>query len=65
LKFNKPKNNKKKMYGGDDVSAVVLDIGHTTSRCGHAGEEAPKIIIPSYVGIRNVEQTEGEMTVEA
>ncbi|KAH9824776.1 actin family [Melampsora americana] len=30
-------------YGGDEVSAVVLDMGSSTTRAGYAGEDTPKV----------------------
>ncbi|GAA5820366.1 hypothetical protein JCM11251_005594 [Rhodosporidiobolus azoricus] len=39
-------------YGGDEVGAVVLDIGSSSIRAGYAGEDAPKAVFPSpYVSI--------------
>lgn len=35
------------MYGGDEVSAIVLDIGSYQTRLGYAGEDSPKLVIPS------------------
>ncbi|EIM88243.1 brg1-associated factor b [Stereum hirsutum FP-91666 SS1] len=37
-------------YGGDEVSALVLDIGTSTLRAGYAGDDAPKAIIPTSYG---------------
>ena len=37
-------------YGGDEVSAVVLDIGSSTTRAGYAGEDTPKVVIPTSYG---------------
>lgn len=37
-------------FGGDEVSAVVLDIGSSTTRAGYAGEETPKVVIPTSYG---------------
>ncbi|GAA5983625.1 hypothetical protein JCM10908_000356 [Rhodotorula pacifica] len=34
-------------YGGDEVGAVVLDIGSYAVRAGYAGEDAPKAVFPS------------------
>ncbi|EFA84276.1 actin-like protein 6A [Heterostelium album PN500] len=40
------------MYGGgDDVSAVVLDVGTSYSKGGYAGEDSPKAIFPTDVGV--------------
>lgn len=32
------------MFGGDEVSAVVIDIGQGSVKAGWAGEDAPKVI---------------------
>ena len=32
------------MYGGDEVSAIVLDVGSTSSKAGFAGEDNPKAV---------------------
>ncbi|KAJ3020409.1 Actin-like 6A [Thoreauomyces humboldtii] len=37
-------------YGGDEVSALVFDIGSSTSKVGYAGEDTPKAVFPSWVG---------------
>ncbi|KAK0735038.1 actin family [Lasiosphaeria miniovina] len=38
------------IYGGDEVSALVLDPGYCQTRAGFAGEEMPKQVIPSFYG---------------
>lgn len=38
------------VYGGDDVSAIVLDAGSSLLRAGWAGEDTPRIVIPSSYG---------------
>ncbi|AEO70518.1 17d11f09-ac06-4c34-a366-304b0cc16418 [Thermothielavioides terrestris] len=35
-------------YGGDEVSALVLDPGYCYTRAGFAGEDSPKMVIPSF-----------------
>lgn len=35
----------------DEVAAVVLDPGSHTTRAGYAGEDTPRVITPSYVGV--------------
>lgn len=35
----------------DEVSALVFDIGSSTSKVGYAGEDTPKSVYPSWVGI--------------
>ena len=39
------------MYCGDDVSSVVLDIGTYQTRAGYSGEDMPRCLLPSTVGI--------------
>lgn len=38
------------VYGGDDVSAIVIDPGSSLLRAGWAGEDTPRVIIPSSYG---------------
>ncbi|XP_078161240.1 actin-related protein 4 [Carex rostrata] len=38
------------MYGGDEVSAIVVDLGSYSCKAGYAGEDAPKAVFPSAVG---------------
>ena len=40
------------MYCGDEVSAVVGDIGSNQSKFGFAGEDLPKVVCPSVMGSR-------------
>ncbi|OZJ06401.1 hypothetical protein BZG36_00662 [Bifiguratus adelaidae] len=47
-------------YGGDEVSAVVIDVGSAWTRAGYAGEDTPKALFPSAVGI-----VEGQGTIGA
>ncbi|EDN07105.1 hypothetical protein HCAG_03636 [Histoplasma mississippiense (nom. inval.)] len=37
-------------YGGDEVSAIILDPGYSTVRAGFAGEDTPKSVIPTCYG---------------
>ncbi|KZP24664.1 Actin/actin-like protein, partial [Athelia psychrophila] len=37
-------------YGGDEVSALVVDIGTSSVRAGYAGDDTPKAIIPTSYG---------------
>lgn len=41
------------VYGGDEVGAIVIDIGHGSIRAGFAGEDQPKADIPSMIGVMN------------
>ncbi|CAN8101458.1 unnamed protein product [Discula destructiva] len=36
------------VYGGDEISALVLDPGYFNTRAGFAGEDVPKCIVPSF-----------------
>ncbi|KAI1870671.1 uncharacterized protein JN550_004817 [Neoarthrinium moseri] len=38
------------IYGGDEVSALVLDAGYCHTRAGFAGEDVPKSVLPSFYG---------------
>ena len=38
------------VYGGDEVGAIVLDIGHNSTRLGFAGEDTPMTEVPSIIG---------------
>ncbi|KAL4169455.1 hypothetical protein KRP22_010375 [Phytophthora ramorum] len=40
------------MYCGDDVEAVVGDVGTRLSKFGLAGEDTPQLVLPSVVGRR-------------
>jgi actin-related protein 4 len=35
----------------DEVAALVLDPGYSTTRAGFAGEDTPKSIVPTYYGV--------------
>jgi actin-related protein len=39
------------MYCGDDVSSVVFDIGSFQVRAGYSGEDVPRSVLPSVVGV--------------
>ncbi|ROV99262.1 hypothetical protein VSDG_03868 [Cytospora chrysosperma] len=36
------------IYGGDEISAMVLDPGYCNTRAGFAGEDSPKCVLPSF-----------------
>eukprot|EP00049_Salpingoeca_infusionum_P023826 m.14038 g.14038 ORF g.14038 m.14038 type:complete len:485 (-) comp6119_c0_seq1:231-1685(-) len=38
------------VYGGDEVGAVVLDVGSYRTKVGFAGEDTPKAVFPTLVG---------------
>ncbi|KAI8974285.1 actin family [Pilobolus umbonatus] len=37
-------------YGGDEVNSVIVDMGGTSTRVGFAGEDTPKVIVPTSYG---------------
>ena len=39
------------MYGGDEVSAIVVDVGFTNTKAGFAGEDNPKAVFPTHIGV--------------
>ncbi|KAF8639990.1 hypothetical protein AX17_001236 [Amanita inopinata Kibby_2008] len=43
-------------YGGDEVAALVVDIGTSSLRAGYAGDDTPKAIIPTSYGYFTVKQ---------
>lgn len=47
----------------DEVGALVVDLGHNTVRAGFAGEDSPKVDIPSTVGVWLEEVPEERCTV--
>ncbi|KZT12962.1 actin-like protein Arp4p [Laetiporus sulphureus 93-53] len=50
-------------YGGDEVSALVVDIGTSSVRAGYAGDDTPKAIIPTAYGfIEESSETQPEGT---
>ncbi|KAK9379525.1 actin family [Kockiozyma suomiensis] len=38
------------MYGGDEISALVIDPGSSWTRVGFAGEDSPKAVVPTFYG---------------
>lgn len=41
------------MYcGGDDIGALVADIGTTSTRIGFAGEDYPRSYFPSVMNMK-------------
>lgn len=39
------------LYGGDEIGALVFDVGHHSFRVGYAQEDTPKAEIPTAVGV--------------
>lgn len=46
------------VYGGDEINALVIDAGHSSNRIGWAGEDAPRVVMPSYYGYTSIDDTE-------
>ncbi|UXI17762.1 hypothetical protein NH340_JMT03704 [Sarcoptes scabiei] len=38
------------VYGGEELCALVFDVGHNSFRAGFAGEDCPKTDVPSLIG---------------
>jgi actin-related protein 4 len=53
------------VYGGDDISAIVLDAGSSSTRAGWAGEDTPRVVTPSYHGWLTEDQGIEKETSEA
>jgi len=51
------------LYGGDEVGAVVFDVGSNTTRVGYAGEDSPKGEISTTIGVIT-DQAEETMEVD-
>lgn len=44
------------MFGGDDVGAVVLDMGSNTSKVGFASRDMPQAVYPTVCREKNVKK---------
>jgi actin-related protein len=49
-------------FGGDQITALVFDLGSSLSRAGFAGLDQPSVVIPSAVGRRKEGIVVGDMT---
>ncbi|KAI8143573.1 actin family [Fennellomyces sp. T-0311] len=47
-------------YGGDEVNALVFDIGTTSTRAGYAGEDTPRAMFPTSYGYTEESDTDPE-----
>ena len=45
----------------DEVSAIVLDPGYSTTRAGFAGEDAPKSLVTTYYGKQGSDPTNSKL----
>lgn len=50
------------VYGGDEVGALVFDLGSHSFRAGYAGEDTPKAEIPASLGV--LEEMEAAMETD-
>nr|GAT53976.1 predicted protein [Mycena chlorophos] len=50
-------------YGGDEVSALVVDIGSSSVRAGYAGDDSPKAVIPTSYGYHQT-PIDGDATMQ-
>ena len=41
------------MFGGDEVSSLVFDLGTFNHRIGYSGEDSPKCVYQPVIGINN------------
>lgn len=48
------------MYGGDEVSSLVFDVGSFNARFGCSGEDTPKYVFQSYMGVSSSSNFFGE-----
>ena len=55
---------KKEEYAGDEVSALVLDPGYSSTRAGFAGEDTPKSIIPTYYAYADSKASFGDHVID-
>ncbi|KAK4510650.1 uncharacterized protein ATC70_005082 [Mucor velutinosus] len=51
-------------YGGDEVNALVFDMGSTMTRAGYAGEDTPRVMFPTSFGYVDVEEQVAEAPTE-
>ncbi|XP_050843940.1 actin-like protein 6B isoform X2 [Serinus canaria] len=49
------------VYGGDEVGALVFDIGSFSVRAGYAGEDCPKADFPTTVGLLSPDEVSLEL----
>lgn len=52
------------LYGGDEIGALVFDLGHHSLRVGYAQEDTPKAEIPAVVGVGEAESKGEPMDVD-
>lgn len=52
------------LYGGDEIGALVFDLGHHSLRVGYAQEDTPKAEIPAVVGVGEPDSKAEPMDVD-
>lgn len=52
------------MYGGDEVSAIVVDVGSDTTKVGYAGEDCPKMVFSSALGCLSADDGSKKWSVD-
>lgn len=52
------------LYGGDEIGALVFDLGHHSLRVGYAQEDTPKAEIPAVVGVGEPESKGEPMDID-
>lgn len=53
-------------YGGDDVSALILEVGSYWTKAGYAGEDVPKAAFPTAFGsIEGVADANGDVNMDS
>ncbi|KAJ1611146.1 BRG1/brm-associated factor 53A like actin [Cryptosporidium canis] len=45
-------SGKETFIGGDDVGAIIVDVGSYTTKIGYGGEDCPRQVWPSAVGVK-------------
>ncbi|OTF71005.1 Actin-like protein [Euroglyphus maynei] len=54
------------IYGGDEMGALVFDVGHHSFRAGFAGEDCPKTDVPSLIGyIDDPSESNNKMDIDS
>ncbi|KAI2803330.1 Actin-like 6A [Blomia tropicalis] len=49
------------VYGGDEVGAVVIDVGSYSCKVGYAGEDSPRSEIPTVIGVQDKSKFAAEL----
>lgn len=52
------------VYGGDEITAVVIDPGSFSTNIGYSGTDCPQAILPSYFGHYKVADEKGRVFSE-